>query len=71
MEEGVGPGTKRWEMKRAQSLGVESCPPQIYMALLVTFDSVQHGQTTIKHDINERGIWQDIGDRGEGREFAQ
>jgi hypothetical protein len=26
--------------------------------LLVTLDSILHGQTTIKHDVNERGIWQ-------------
>jgi len=26
--------------------------------LLVTLNSMLHGQTTIKHDVNERGIWQ-------------
>ena len=38
--------------------------------LLVTLDSVLHGQTTIKNDVDERGIWQDIGNSSEGREFA-
>jgi hypothetical protein len=39
--------------------------------LLVTLDSVLHSWTAIKHDVNERGIWQDIGNSGEGKEFAQ
>ena len=43
----------------------------VWVALLVTINSVLHGQTMIKHDINEREIWQNIGDRGKGREFAQ
>jgi hypothetical protein len=34
-------------------------------------DSVLRGQTAIKHDVNQRGIWQDIGNSSEGREFAQ
>jgi len=28
-------------------------------------------QTAIKHDIDKRGIWQDIGNSSEGRELAQ
>ena len=43
----------------------------IWAALLITFDSMLHGQTTTKHDTNERGLWHDIGDRGKGKEFAQ
>ena len=43
----------------------------VWAALLVTFESVLHGQTTTKHDTNERGTWHDIGDRGKGKEFAQ
>jgi len=39
--------------------------------LLVTLDRTLHSQTTIKHDINEIGIGQDIGDRSKGRELAQ
>ena len=39
--------------------------------LLVMLDSVLYGQTVIKRaDINERGVWQDIGNSGKGRESA-
>jgi hypothetical protein len=40
------------------------------VTLFVMLDSVLHGQTVIKHDVNERGVWQDIGNSGKGREFA-
>jgi hypothetical protein len=39
--------------------------------LLVTLDSVLHGQAATKHDVNERGNWQDIGNSSEGRELTQ
>jgi len=29
--------------------------------LLITLDSVLHGQTTIKHYVNERGVWKEAG----------
>jgi hypothetical protein len=44
---------------------------QLDATLLITFDGVLHGQATIKHGVSERGIWQDIGNSSEGREFAQ
>ena len=31
------------------------------MILLVMLDSVLHGQTTIKHYVNERGVWKEAG----------
>ena len=34
-------------------------------------DAALHSQTAIKHDINEIGIGQDIGDGSKGRELAQ
>lgn len=47
----------------------------ILVALFIMLDSMLHGQTTIKHNVNhhERGIWQDISNsnKSEGREFAQ
>jgi len=39
--------------------------------LLVALDHVLHSQTTIKYDVNEIGIGQDIGDGSKGRELAQ
>jgi hypothetical protein len=39
--------------------------------LLVVLDSALHSRTTIKHDVKERGIGQDIGDGSKGGELAQ
>ncbi len=43
----------------------------VQVTLLVTLNNVLHGQTTIKHNVNKRGIWQDIGNNSEGRESTQ
>jgi len=34
-------------------------------------DHMLHSQTTIKYDVNEIGIGQDIGDGSKGRELTQ
>ncbi len=39
--------------------------------LLVMLDHTLHSQTTIKYDVNEIGIGQDIGDGSKGRELTQ
>jgi hypothetical protein len=55
----------------ANAAGVDGTHCIVRATLLVTLDSMLHGQTAIKHDVNERGIWQDIGNSSKGREFSQ
>ena len=44
---------------------------QMWRVVDSPLDSMLHGQTVIKHHVNKRGVWKDIGDSSEGREFAQ
>ena len=44
---------------------------RVRATLLVRLDSVLHGRTAVKHYVNERGVWEDIGDGSKGRESAQ
>jgi hypothetical protein len=39
--------------------------------LFIALDSTLYGQSTVKYDVNERRIGQNIGDRSKGRELAQ
>ena len=50
---------------------IDSTHGIVLATLLVMLDSVLYGQTVIKHDVNKREVWQDIGNSSKGRESNQ
>ena len=55
----------------ANTARINSTHGVVRSTLPVTLDRALHSQTTIKYDVNEIGIGEDIGDGSKGRELAQ